>query len=95
MSADVRLILGQRRYTQIRWFGLWPEWLFQYFNELPLGEGIESFYILLKSEQQILTPKYDILHSLVPLVNHYFVTMYDDDHQLKISCKRCNGVVTC
>ena len=26
-------------------FDFWTEWLFQYFNELPLSEGIESAYL--------------------------------------------------
>ena len=34
-----------------------------------------------KSEQYILKPKYDILRSLVLLVNHYFVTIEEDDNQ--------------
>ena len=49
-----------------------PEWLFQYFNEMPLGEAIESDYPMWKSEQHILTTKYDIKCSLVTLVKHYF-----------------------
>ena len=31
-------------------FDFWPEWLFQYFNELTLYEAIESAYILGKQE---------------------------------------------
>ena len=27
-------------------FEFYPEWLFQYFNELPLGEDIESAYLM-------------------------------------------------
>ena len=27
-------------------FDLWPEWLFQYYNELTLGESIESAYLM-------------------------------------------------
>ena len=49
-------------------FEFWPEWLFQCFNELPLIEAIESSYLTWKSEQYRLTPKYDIMRSLVPLV---------------------------
>ena len=59
-----------------------PDWLYQYFNEIPLGESIESAYLKWKSEQHILTPKYDILRSLAPLVNHYSVTLEEDDNQL-------------
>ena len=53
-------------------FELRPEWLFQHFNELPLGEAIGNTYLTWKSEQQILPPKNDIMRSLVPLVEHYF-----------------------
>ena len=42
-----------------------------------------------------MTPKYDIMLSLVPLVKHYFVTMEEDDTLFKITCQRCNGFVTC
>ena len=35
------------------------------------------------------------MHSLVPLVKHYFVTMEEDDNQFKITCQFCNGFVTC
>ena len=27
------------------YFNLWPDWLFQYYNELVLGESIESAYL--------------------------------------------------
>ena len=37
-------------------FGLWPAWLFRYYNEMPLGEAIKSSYLVRKSEQHILTP---------------------------------------
>ena len=30
-------------------FDFWPEWLFQYFGELLLGETIEIVYLLWKS----------------------------------------------
>ena len=30
-------------------FDFWPEWLFQYYNEMPLGEAIESAYPMWKS----------------------------------------------
>ena len=39
-------------------FYLWTEWLFQYYNELPLCESIESAYIVCKSEQHILKTNY-------------------------------------
>ena len=71
-------------------FDFCSNWLFQYYNELLLGEAIESDYLTWKQEQHILTPKYDILSSLVPLVKHYFVTMEKDDIQFKITCQRCN-----
>ena len=47
-----------------------------------------------KPEQHRLTPKYDILRSLVPPVKHYFVTMDEDGNQFKITCKRCNDFET-
>ena len=76
-------------------FGFWPKWLFTYYNEIPLGEAIESYYITWKSLQHRLTPKYDILSSLVTLVKHYFVTMEEDDNKLKMTCQHCNSFVTC
>ena len=48
-----------------------------------------------KLEQNRLTPKYDILYSLVTLVKHYHVTMEEDYNQFKITCQCCNGFVTC
>ena len=42
-----------------------------------------------------MTPKYDILRSLVPLTNHYFITMEEDNNQFKITCQNCNDFVTC
>ena len=48
-----------------------------------------------KSEQHRVTPKYDIMCSLVSLVKHYFVTMEEDDNQFKITCQSSNGFVTC
>ena len=56
-------------------FDFYPEWLFQYYNELTLDEYTEIAYLVCKSEQHRLTPKYDIMHSLVPLVKHYNMTM--------------------
>ena len=55
----------------------WTNLLYQYFNELSLGEAIE---------QQRLTPKYDIMRSLVPLVKKYFVTTEEDNTLFKITC---------
>ena len=57
------------------YYYFWPDWLYQYFNELPLGEAIESDHLTWKSEQHRLTPKYDILCSLVPLEKHSFGNM--------------------
>ena len=62
---------------------------------MPLGEAIESDYIMWKPEQHRLAPKYDIMRSLEPLAKHYFVTMEEDYNQLKITCQRCNGFVIC
>ena len=56
-------------------FDLLPDCLYKYFNELPFSEAIGSDYITWKSEQHILTTKYDILRSLALLVKHYFMTM--------------------
>ena len=69
------------------------DWLYQYFDELMLGEDLESFYLTWKSEQPRLTPKYDIMHSLVTLVKHYFVTMEEGCDLLKITCQWCNSFV--
>ena len=54
-------------------FDFCPEWLFQYFNKLPLGEEIEINFLVCKSEQHILTPKYNILCSLVTLAKHFLL----------------------
>ena len=67
-------------------------WLLQYLNKLELGEAIEIAYLMLKSEQHKLTHKSAILRSLVPLINHYFVTMEEDDSQFKITCQCCNDL---
>ena len=69
---------------------LWPDWLYKYPIELPLGESIESDYLTWNSEQHRLTPTYDILRSLVNPVKQYFVTMEEDEFQFKINCQRCN-----
>ena len=66
-----------------------------YYNELNLGEAVESAYLMCKPEQYRLTPKYDILHSLVLLVKHYFVTAEEYDNPFNITCQHCNGLVTC
>ena len=76
-------------------FDFWPDWLFQYYNEQPFVESIESDYITWKPEKHSLTPKYDILSSLLLPVKKYFVTMEKDDNQFKITCQRCNSFVTC
>ena len=39
----------ERDATYLNDFEFWTEWLFQYFNELKLGEAIESDYIMWKS----------------------------------------------
>ena len=57
------------------YFELFTEWLFQYFNELPLFKFIEIAHLIWKSEQHRLTPKYDILSSLGPLLKHCFVNI--------------------
>ena len=69
--------------------------MFQYFNELPLGESIEITHLTWKSYQHRLAPKYDILRELVPLVKHYFVTMEKYDDQLKVTCQGCNVCLIC
>ena len=61
----------------------WSEWQFQYYNELQIFEDFGSAYLIWKSEQHRLTPKYDIMHSLAALVKHYLVTMEEDDNQTK------------
>ena len=76
-------------------FYFWPDWLYQYSNELPLHKAIESAYLTCKSWKHRRTPKYDILHSLVQLVKHYFVTMEEDDTLLKMTGKQRNGFAAC
>ena len=56
-------------------FEFWPEWLFQYLNELTLGEAIEIAYLMWKSEQHRLKPKYDSMRVLAPPVKQYNATM--------------------
>ena len=66
----------------------------QYNVELTIDEAIESSYIMQKSEQHRLTPKYDIIHSFPPLVKHYHVTEEDDGDKLfKTTSQLCNGFV--
>ena len=48
-----------------------------------------------KVDQHILTPKYDISHSFVPLAKHYHVTYEEDDKPFKNTCQKCNGFSTC
>ena len=69
--------------------------MFQYYNKLRLGEFVEIYYLTGKLEQHRLTPKYNILRSLLPLVKQYFVTMEGGDNQFKITGQCCNGFVTC
>ena len=76
-------------------FDFRPDWLYQYLNKLPLGEAIGIAYLTWKSEQNRLTPKYNILCSLAPLLKRYFVTMKEDDNQFKITCQRCNVFLIC
>ena len=59
-----------------------------------LGEPIQSAYLIWKSEQHILTPKYDIICSLVPLVKNCFLTTDEDDAQFKFTCQHCNVFFT-
>ena len=49
------------------YFYFWPQWLLQYYNKMPLGQSIVIAYLMWKSEQHRLTPKYDIIHSLMSL----------------------------
>ena len=73
------------------YFDFWPEWLFQYYNELNFGEAIESVSIVWKSEQHSITPRYDILRSLVPLLKYYTVNMEEDSDKLTVTFKLCNN----
>ena len=41
-----------------------------------------------------MTPKYDVLYSLVSLIKHYFGAMEEYDNQFKITYQHCNGFVT-
>ena len=77
------------------YFDFWPQWLFQYYNELPIVESIEIVYLTWNPEQQILISKDEILRPLVPLVKHYNVTVDEDDEKFKITCKCCSEFVTC
>ena len=60
---------------------------------MPLGKAIESAYLVWNSYQHRLTPKYNILNSLVTLVKNYHVTMEEDYNQFKVNYQRCNGFV--
>ena len=46
LAAYFRWILVINRYTLLRFFEFCPDWLYKYFNEFPLGEAIESAYIM-------------------------------------------------
>ena len=71
----------------------WPQWLFQYNNKLPLCENIEIAYLIWKSEQHILTPKYAILRSFAPLVKYQHISEDDDgDKPLEITCQSCKRI---
>ena len=84
------------RYTPYSdYFEFWTEWLFKYFNEMPLVEAIESAYLMWKSEQHRMTAQYEIMRSLLLLVKHFVVSIEDDDNQLKIACQHCNGFGSC
>ena len=51
-------------------------------------------YLTLRLEKHRPTRKYEVLHSFVLLVKHYYVSEEDDDDKLsKITCKHCNGFV--
>ena len=60
-----------------------------------LSEAIDISYLMCKSKEHRLIPKYYILCSLVPPVKHYHVDLLVDDRKVKITCKRCNGFVKC
>ena len=60
---------------------------------MDLGEAIESAYLTWKKEQHRLTPKYEIMRSLMPLVKKYNVTMEEYYNQLKITFQHYNGFV--
>ena len=52
-------------------FDFWPDCLSRYCNKLALVEDIWSAYLMWKSEQHRLTPKYYILRSFLPLEKQY------------------------
>ena len=54
--------------TYLSKFYFWPRWLIQYNDDLPIGSYIEKNHLIWKSEEHILTPKYEIFRSFVPLV---------------------------
>ena len=62
---------------------------------MALVEAIESTYLMWKSEKHGLSPKYDILYSLVTLVNHYFFTIEEDYNKFKITCQHFHDILTC
>ena len=87
--------LEERDTPFIEYFELLPDWLFQYFKYLPLGESIKIAYLVLMSELHRLTSKNKILHSLVPFVKKYFVTMEEDGNKLKTTYQCCICFVIC
>ena len=59
----------------------------------PLCENIEISYLIWKSEQHILTPKYAILRSFAPLVKYHHMSEEDDgDKPLEITCQSCKCI---
>ena len=52
-------------------YDLWPDWLYQYYNEIPFGVAIEIAYLALKLEKHRLISKYDNICSSVSLVKHF------------------------
>ena len=50
---------------------VFPEGLFKYYHGLHLGEYIEGYFLIRKSQHHRMTPKYYIMRSLAPLVKHY------------------------
>ena len=46
------------------------------------------------SEHHRMIPKYDNIKSLIPLVKHQFVTIYEYNNLLKITCQCYNSFLT-
>ena len=76
------------------YFDFWPEWLFQYYNELSLRKPIKSSYPMWKSEQYRMKPKYHILRLLMPLIKYFNANMEEYCNQFIITCQSCNVFVT-